>query len=68
MSSNSNKQEGQKAPPLNLSDDEWKKRLTDEEYRILRQKETEYPGTGKYDKHFEKGIYQCAGCEKELYE
>ena len=52
----------------NLSDKEWKNKLTNEQYRILRQKDTEYPGTGKYNKHFEKGIYKCAGCEKELYE
>lgn len=51
-----------------LSDAEWKKNLTNEQYRILRLKDTEYPGTGKYNKHFEKGIYQCAGCGQELYE
>lgn len=51
-----------------LSDAEWKKRLTNEQYRILRQKDTEYPGTGIYNKHFQKGIYQCAGCGNNLYE
>jgi peptide-methionine (R)-S-oxide reductase len=51
----------------NISDAEWKKKLTKEQYRILRQKDTEYPGTGKYNKHFETGIYQCAGCGEDLY-
>src|SRR5437868_7099907 len=58
----------QKILTVNLSDTEWKKKLTNEQYRILRQKDTEYPGTGKYNKHFEKGIYKCAGCGEELYE
>lgn len=55
-------------PQVNLSDAEWKAKLTDEQYRILRQKETEYPGTGEYNKHFETGVYKCAGCGEELYE
>jgi len=57
-----------KQQKLNLSDAEWRKRLTNEQYRILRQKDTEYPGTGIYNKHFEKGIYKCAGCGENLYE
>jgi peptide-methionine (R)-S-oxide reductase len=64
MSSSSNN----KQPAVQLSDAEWKAKLTDEQYRILRQKETEYPGTGEYDKHFETGVYKCAGCGQELYE
>ncbi|CAF3102017.1 unnamed protein product [Rotaria socialis] len=63
-----NKPEEQNVPSVNLSDDEWKKKLTDEEYRILRRKDTEYPGTGKYDKHFEPGTYECAGCGQKLYD
>ena len=51
-----------------ISDAEWKKRLTNEQYRILRRKDTEYPGTGKYNKHYETGVYQCAGCGENLYE
>jgi len=65
VSSNNNQQ---KIPSVNLSDAEWKKKLTNEQYRILRQKDTEYPGTGKYNKHFETGIYKCVGCGQELYE
>ena len=37
------------------------------QYHILREKGTEPPGSGKYDKFYEKGVYQCAGCGAELY-
>ena len=50
-----------------LSDEEWKKKLTNEQYRILRRKDTEFPGTGQYTKHYEDGVYRCAGCDQELY-
>ena len=36
-------------------------------FRILREKGTERPGTGEYDKHYEPGVYQCAGCGTPLY-
>ncbi len=55
-------------PAVNLSDAEWKAKLTSEQYRILREKGTEHAGTGEYDKHFETGVYKCAGCGQELYE
>ena len=47
---------------------EWRKSLTDQEYRILREKGTERAFTGKYDGHFEKGVYNCAGCGNQLFE
>lgn len=65
-SSNSESQ-GQPAK-VKLSDAEWKARLNDKQYRILRHKDTEFPGTGEYNKHFEPGVYKCAGCGTELYE
>ncbi len=46
---------------------EWKAKLTDEQYRILREKGTERPFTGEYDKFFEPGVYNCAGCGSELF-
>jgi len=49
------------------SDSEWQAVLSPEQFRILRQKGTEAPGTGKYDKHKEEGIYSCAGCGTPLY-
>ncbi|WP_044398445.1 peptide-methionine (R)-S-oxide reductase MsrB [Lacinutrix sp. Hel_I_90] len=50
------------------SEGEWRELLTDEEYRILRQKGTEMPHTGKYNMHFDEGIYKCAGCQQQLFE
>ncbi|GAA6016826.1 hypothetical protein JCM11491_001819 [Sporobolomyces phaffii] len=54
--------------PLTKSEDEWRLQLTPEQFRILRQKGTERPGTGEYDKHYPtKGTYNCAGCDTPLY-
>ncbi|XAR52988.1 Peptide-methionine (R)-S-oxide reductase [Bertholletia excelsa] len=49
------------------SEEEWQAILSPEQFQILRQKGTEYPGTGLYDKFFEEGIYTCAGCGTPLY-
>jgi peptide-methionine (R)-S-oxide reductase len=65
MSTASNNQQG---ATVDLSDAEWKAKLNDKQYRILRHKDTEFPGTGEYNKHFETGVYKCAGCENDLYE
>ncbi|KAL8137308.1 hypothetical protein V2J09_003309 [Rumex salicifolius] len=53
--------------PVQKSDDEWRAILSPEQFRILRQKGTEYPGTGEYDKFFDEGVYTCAGCNTPLY-
>ncbi|TKX21296.1 SelR domain-containing protein [Elsinoe australis] len=54
--------------PLQKSDDEWQAQLNPEQFRILREKGTEPPFTGKYDKHYpEEGVYTCAGCSAPLY-
>ncbi|MBN1329457.1 MAG: peptide-methionine (R)-S-oxide reductase MsrB [Candidatus Heimdallarchaeota archaeon] len=50
-----------------LSDEEWKKRLSKIEYQVLREKGTERPFTGEFWNHKEKGIYTCAGCGTELF-
>ncbi|TND08639.1 MAG: peptide-methionine (R)-S-oxide reductase [Bacteroidetes bacterium] len=49
------------------TDEEWKKILTPEQYRILRQKGTEYAFSGQYWNSEEKGIYRCAGCNNILF-
>jgi peptide-methionine (R)-S-oxide reductase len=49
------------------SDEEWKKELTPEQYRILREKGTERAFTGEYWDNHEEGIYVCAGCGEPLF-
>jgi peptide-methionine (R)-S-oxide reductase len=53
--------------PIEKTEQEWMELLGPEKYRILRQKGTEYPHTGKYNLHFEEGIYCCAGCKTPLF-
>jgi peptide-methionine (R)-S-oxide reductase len=48
-------------------EDEWKKKLDPEAYRILREGGTERAFTGKYWNHHEDGTYVCAGCQQELF-
>ena len=43
------------------------KKISNKEYDILRRGGTELPYTGKYNNHFEDGIYVCKGCGKPLY-
>lgn len=49
------------------SEEEWKKKLTPEQYKILRQKGTEAPGTGKLLHNKDKGDYMCAACGNKLF-
>lgn len=66
---------GQKDPQENIknnamiqkSEDEWKKVLSPEAYRITRLKGTERPFTGKYWNKFEKGEYVCVCCGSRLF-
>ena len=48
-------------------EDDWKKKLTPEQYRVLRQKGTEAPFSGQYVHSKEKGMYRCAACGAELF-
>lgn len=50
------------------SDEYWKKKLTKDQYYVLREKGTEAPFTGKYLDNKEKGIYYCAGCGAPLFD
>ena len=50
------------------TEEEWKAQLGSEKYKILRQKGTEFPHTGQYNLHFEKGIYCFAGFGEPLFE
>ncbi len=52
---------------VQLSDAEWRERLTPEQYRILREKGTEHAFSGAlWDEHAQ-GVYRCAGCGAELF-
>jgi len=51
-----------------MNEEDWQKRLSPEQYRILRCKGTEQPGSGEYN-HFDKdGTYLCAGCGSKLFD
>ena len=62
-----NGMELKKGKDKNVTEQEWEKKLTPEEFHILREKGTEKPFTGEYDKFDKKGMYKCAGCGTELF-
>jgi len=53
---------------VNKTEEEWKKVLTPEQYRVLRQKGTERAFTGEYWNTKDKGTYRCAGCGEVLFQ
>ena len=53
--------------PIQKTNEEWKKELTPDEYRVLREKGTEAPFSGEYDETFNEGTYVCAACGLELF-
>jgi peptide-methionine (R)-S-oxide reductase len=57
----------ERPPKIFLSDEEWKARLTPEQYRILREKGTEYPCSGEFYTNKEQGTYFCAACGLPLF-
>lgn len=53
---------------MNLTDEDWKKKLTPEQYQILREKGTEAPFTGELLHNKDGGMYTCAACGAELFD
>jgi peptide-methionine (R)-S-oxide reductase len=52
---------------LELSDAEWRQKLTSQQYDVLRKEGTERPFTSSLDKEYSEGTYACAGCDLSLF-
>ena len=55
------------ADKLDLTDAEWREKLTPEQYRVLREAGTERAFTGEYESNKAPGMYKCAGCGAPLF-
>ena len=53
--------------PVSKTDAEWQTTLTPKEYSVLRQHDTEYPGTSPLLHEHRPGVFVCAGCGQELF-
>lgn len=63
----SNKASATESFPFQLTDSEWKSRLTAEQYRVLRNHGTERAFTSPLDNEKRTGTYTCAGCDQALF-
>ena len=52
---------------INKSEEEWRAELTPEQFRVLRQHDTERAFAGELNDHKGDGMYLCAGCGEELF-
>jgi peptide-methionine (R)-S-oxide reductase len=55
------------AEQIAASEEEWRSRLTPQEYHVLREKGTDPPFRGEYTHPGRKGLFRCAGCGAELF-
>ena len=55
------------AEPLKLSDDEWRKRLPSESYKVLRKEATERAGTSPLNDEKRAGVFVCMGCDLPVF-
>jgi len=53
--------------PVSYSEDEWRKRLTPEQFYVLRRHGTERAGTSPLDREKRAGVFHCAGCDQALF-
>ena len=56
-----------KSFPLMLSEEEWRRKLSAAQYRVLREHGTERAGSSPLDKQSGAGVYHCAGCRQPLF-
>lgn len=54
-------------PMSNDENNDWKSKLTPEQFNVCRLGGTESPFSGKYNKHYEAGTYICVACKQELF-
>jgi peptide-methionine (R)-S-oxide reductase len=54
--------------PIRKTEEEWRRQLTPEQYRVLREKGTERPFSGQYWQTMDEGRYLCAACGAELFD
>ena len=52
---------------IEKTEEEWRRELTPEQYRVLRGKGTERPWSGEYNHVKDRGVFRCAGCGTELF-
>jgi peptide-methionine (R)-S-oxide reductase len=52
---------------ISKTEEEWKQQLTPDQYFVIRERGTERPFTGKFENHWEPGVYNCAACGNELF-
>ncbi len=59
---------GPRADRIELDDAEWQKRLTPEQYRVLRHEATEAPGSSPLNHEKRRGTFVCAGCDLPIFD
>lgn len=57
-----------KPAPKNMDDNDWKQKLSEEQFYVCRLGGTEAPFSGAYNKHYEEGKYMCVACGAELFD